>query len=96
MPPKQSGINGMCVGSGDGMNCACLEVKEVRFVTVFEVTLPSGMEVRGVVVGGGQDEENAIVPKVVRAVFGIRVEEGGINVERGGGCWWWVGMWSAM
>jgi hypothetical protein len=33
-----------------------------------------------------------MVPKVVGAVFAIRVEEGGTNVERGGGCWWWVDM----
>jgi hypothetical protein len=89
-PPKWSGINGMCVGSGDGMNPAYLEVEEVGFVVVFKVTLPIGMEVRGVVVGGGQDEANAIVLKVAGAVFGIRVEEGGTNVKRGGGCWWWV------
>ncbi len=95
-PPRRSGINGMCVGSGDGMNRACLEVEEVGFVTVFKVMLPSGTEVWGVVVGGGQDEGNAMVPKVVGAVFGIRVEEGGTNVKRGGGCWLWVVMWSAM
>jgi hypothetical protein len=28
-PPKWSGINGMCVGSGDGMNCACLEGRKL-------------------------------------------------------------------
>ncbi len=80
----------MCVGSGDGMNCACLKAEEVGFVTVFKVTLPSGTEVGGVVVGGGQDEGNA------GAVFSIRIEEGGTNVKRGGGCWWRVVMWSAM
>ncbi len=86
----------MCVGNSDGMSCACLEAEEVGFVMEFEVTPPSGMEVRGVVIGGGQDEGNVMVPKVAGAVFSIRVEEGGTNVERGGGCWWWVGMWSAM
>jgi hypothetical protein len=96
VPPKQSEINGMCAGSGDGINHACLEAEEVGLVTVFKVTLPSGTEVQGVVIGGGQDEGNAMVQKVVGAVFGIKVEEGGTNVEMGGGCWWWVGMWSAM
>ncbi len=37
-PPKQSGIDGMCIGSGDGMNHACLEAEEVGFVMVFKVT----------------------------------------------------------
>ncbi len=87
-PLKWSVIDGMCVGSGDGMNHACLEVEKVGFVMVFHITLPSGTEVRGVVVSGGQDEGNAMVPKVLGAIFGIRVEEGGANVERGGGCWW--------
>ncbi len=74
-PPQWIGIDGMCVGSGDGMNPACLEVEEVGFVTVFKVTLPNGTKVWGVVVGGGQDEGYAMVPKVVGAIFGIRVEE---------------------
>ena len=95
-PPQWIGIDGMCVGSGDGMNPACLEAEEVGFVTVFKVTPPSGTKVWGVVVGGGQDEGNAMMPKVVGAVFDIRVEEGGTNVKRGGGCWWWVVMWSTM
>ncbi len=33
-PPKWFGTDGMCVGSGDGMNRAWLEAEEVRFVGV--------------------------------------------------------------
>jgi hypothetical protein len=66
---KRSGINGMCVGSGDCMTCACLEAEEVGFIPVFKVMLPSGTEVSWVVVGGGQDEGNAMVPKIVGAIL---------------------------
>ncbi len=68
---------------------------------MFEVVEPHLLEVRGVMVGGVEDEGGATVPQVVGPALAVSIVDGCADVEGSGGygwlefcggellCWWW-------
>ncbi len=55
---------------------------------VFEVVAPGGLEVRGMMVGGVEDEGDATVPQVIGPALAVSIEDGCADVESGGGYGW--------
>jgi hypothetical protein len=58
-------------------------------VTVFEVAVPRGLEVGGVMVGGVEDEGDTTVPQVMGSAIPVSVEDGCADVKSGGEYGWW-------
>jgi hypothetical protein len=59
-------------------------------VTAFEVVAPHGLEVGGVMVGAGvEDEGDTMVPQVMGSTIAVNVEDGCTDVKSGGGYGWW-------
>ncbi len=59
-PPEGGGVNGECIHSGDCLDGVVLKAEKVGTVMVFEVAAPCGSEVRGVMVGGVEDEASEV------------------------------------
>jgi hypothetical protein len=73
---------------------------------VFEVAAPRGSEVRGVMVGGVEDEGDTTFPQVMGPALTVSIEDGCANVNSsdgygqwefygvrscvGGGGWWMI------
>ena len=84
-PPKRGGVDGVCVGFGDGVDGVGLEAEEVGLVALFEMSSPGGAEVWWVVACVGNDEWDSAVPEVVGASGCVIEEVGGADVGLCGG-----------
>jgi hypothetical protein len=58
-------------------------------VTVLEVVAPRGLKVRGVIVGGVEDEGDTTVPQVIGPALAVSIEDGCADVKSSDGYGWW-------
>ncbi len=56
---------------------------------VFDVAVLHGSEVGGLMVGGVENEGNAMLPQLMGPALSVSVEDGCADVKSGGGYGWW-------